>query len=261
MVKTGTPKTGPKILLWDIETSPLVVATWGLFEQNIPIDNIFHDWFIICASWRWYGDDKTYAVSLVDDPVRFKKDFRDDRLVVEVLFNLIHEADIVVAQNGDNFDMKKLAARSLFHSLPPIRKIPSVDTLKEARRSFKMTSNKLDYLGQHLGLGAKMDNPRGLWIKAMAGRRSAIKQMVLYCRQDVDLLYALYERLLPHMKNHPNMNLIQRTDYCCPSCGSPHVIRKGTRISKTGVKQEWQCQECGSYSTGSSTLEKSELRS
>lgn len=255
----GPPKTGPKILLWDIETSPLVVATFGLFDQTIPIDNIIHDWFIICAAWQWHGDNKIHSVSIIDNKARFEKDFRDDRYIVEILHGIVQEADIIVAQNGDAFDMKKLAARSIYHGLPPLRKIPSVDTLKEARRTFKFTSNKLDYMGRHLGLGEKMDNPRGLWLKAMSGNVSAIKKMVKYCKKDVKLLCGLYDRLRPHMKNHPNMNVIQSTGHCCPNCGSPDVTRSGFKISKKGKRQAWRCTPCGAYSCGGLMMGKVEI--
>lgn len=254
------PKTGPKILLWDIETSPLVAAIWGLFDQNIHIDSIIHDWFIICASWRWYGQEHVSNVSLLDDKKRFAKNFRDDKHVVKTLAGLMEQADMVVAQNGDAFDTKKLNARAIFHGLPPIPKVPSCDTLKEARRTFKFTSNKLDYISKYLGHDGKIKNEPGLWLKAMNGHAPSIKKMVKYCDGDIIELTNIYEDLRPHMKNHPNMNIFLRTDYCCPSCGSPKVQRRGYNISRTGKKQRWQCRSCGSFSSGGSTLEKSELR-
>ena len=244
------PKTGPKIAKWDIETSPMVVATFGLFDQNISIGSVIHDWFIICASWQWEGQDHINSVKLTDFPKRFKKDFRDDEDVVKAIHNMLMQADIIVAQNGDNFDIKKLCARAIYHKLPPLPYIPSVDTLKEARRTFKFTSNKLDYIGQFLTGEAKMDTPTGLWMKAMSGDREAIGIMSEYCDQDIVLLTKVYEALKPHMKNHPNMNVFSGGDYQCPTCQSPNIVRQGLKVTRAGKKQKWQCQACGAWSVG-----------
>ncbi len=245
------PKTGPKIVKWDIETSPMVVATFGLFDQNIPIQHIIHDWYIICASWQWEGQNKINSVKLTDFP-EFKKDFRDDSQVVKAIHKMLMQADIVIAQNGDSFDMKKLCARAIKHNLLPLPKIPSVDTLKEARKTFKFSSNKLDYLGQFLTGEAKMDTPSGLWIKAMNGCKKSIGIMSKYCDQDVILLSKVYDALKPHMKSHPNMNLWQKTSHCCPKCGSPEIRREGHRYSLSTITERLSCLSCKGWFTGNS---------
>jgi uncharacterized protein YprB with RNaseH-like and TPR domain len=248
--QTNTPETNklnrsvnPKILFYDIETAPMVVATWGLFDQTIQIDSIIQDWYIICACWKWAGSDKIYSVSVLQG-----KDHRDDYAVCKALHDAISEADIIVAQNGDNFDMKKLMARAIAHGLPPIGRKPSVDTLKEARRVFKFSSNKLDYIGQFLEAGAKMVTEKGLWMKALDGHKPSIRAMVDYCKQDVVLLERVYEKMRPYMQNHPNVNLWQKTEYCCPNCGSPDVARNGFRYTAAGVFQKWVCRVCGAVS-------------
>ena len=58
--------------------------------------------------------------------------------------------------------------------MPPII---SVDTLKEARKVFKFSSNKLDYIAQYLGVGAKMDTGGiALWEGCATGSRKALRK-------------------------------------------------------------------------------------
>ena len=41
------PLIAPKILLLDIETSPMEFLGWGLFKQQPSIDNIVKEWAIL----------------------------------------------------------------------------------------------------------------------------------------------------------------------------------------------------------------------
>lgn len=239
----------------------MVVASWGLFDQNFTPDAIIQDWYIICACWKWHGENEVYSVSLLDDPL-FEPgaNHRNDLHIVRKLHEILNEADFIVAQNGDAFDIKKLQARMIYHNLPPLPKIPSVDTLKEARKSFKFSSNKLDYIGQHLDLGAKMDTEKGLWMRALKGSRTAIQSMVDYCKQDVLLLEKVYDRMRPYMKAHPNVNLYQRTDYCCPKCGSPDIMRSGFRYTGTAKIQRWVCNKCKAWFSQGKAEERTVIR-
>lgn len=240
----------PRILLYDIETSPLLLAGgFGLFDQNFSHENIVQDWFIICACWKWYGEDQIHSVSVLDDWGRFQGDHTDDYHVAKVLMDEILKADFIVAQNGDNFDIKKLGARLVYHGLPPMPKVPSCDTLKEARK-FKFTSNRLDYLGKHLCETGKVDTPKGLWQKAMFGDIQAIKDMIEYCKGDIVVLEKVYERLRPYMTNHPNMNLFQRTRDCCVNCGSPDIRREGFSYNLKTKVQRYLCNSCGKFFRG-----------
>lgn len=250
----------PRILLWDIETAPMVAAVWGLFDQNLTPDAIIQDWYIICACWKWHGEEETHSISLIDDPLFAPGNHSDDEIIVRKLHEILGQADFIVAQNGDSFDMKKFMARAIYHGLPPLPKIPSVDTLKEARKSFKFSSNKLDYLTQHLSVGAKMNTEKGLWMRALKGSRSAIQSMVDYCKQDVVILEALYDKMRPYMKAHPNMNAVQQTGHCCAKCGSPDIARNGKQLRSTGYIQQWLCNACGAYSVGKKLAERAELR-
>jgi hypothetical protein len=234
----------PRGLVYDLETSYILTYTFSLYPESISHNNIVKDWHIHCASWKWVGEDKVYTA--------IEKDGCDFN-IVDKLSKAINEADYVIAHNGDKFDIKKLGTRVIAHKkrgAKPLPPLPSVDTLKEARRIGAFTSNRLDYLGEYLGVGRKLQNSPNLWRDAFLGNKKALKEMATYNIQDVLLLEEVYLELKAFMKNHPNYNVLMGTDSQCPSCGSGDLTRRGYSVTKTARKPRFQCNACGSWSTG-----------
>jgi len=230
-----------KIVFWDIETQKMTVQSFGLYPDSINHQDIIEDWYIICACWV-EGDNKSVqASSVLDDPKRFKKDPRDDYVVVKKLHEVLSNADIIVAHNGNRFDYKKLNARIIFHGLKPLPPIVKIDTLLLARREFAFSSNRLDFLGDFLGVGRKIDTAKGLWERSRLGDKKAIKDMVKYNKQDVLLLRDIYERLKPHVK------LPFSSVDVCPKSKSDHITKQGIKKNRVSSYQKWQCQDCGSW--------------
>jgi len=231
-----------KILIWDIETSPIIANTWDLYPERLSHDNIIQDWFIICGSWKFVGDKKVSAVAI--------KEVGDDLEVVTKLREVIASADVIVHHNGDRFDIKKLNARIIYHNLPPLPQVPMVDTLKEAKKIAAFSSNRLDYLSKFLTGAGKMHVEFGLWLEVMKGSKKALKTMVEYNKIDVIRLEEIYLRLKPYMKTHPHMGVLNGKERLCSctKCGSERVKRNGIRITASGLKkQELQCMDCGAY--------------
>lgn len=250
--------SGPRIGFWDIETSPLIVATFGLFDQNIPYTSIIQDWFIICAAWKRLDEKKIRGCKITDNKSRFKKDHTDDYHVVKALYDFVSSVDILIAHNGDNFDWKKFMARVIKHGLPPIKKPILIDTLKVSRES-KFTSNKLGNLAKHFGFPDKLPSGMDMWVKATQGDKPAIEKMAKYNKGDIPPLEQLYLKLKPYMKNHPNMNVFQDKPGC-PRCGGTHIRRKGFEYSKTGKFQKYQCCSCGVWFQGKKVGKVTEFR-
>jgi len=234
--------TKPRLLFWDVETSHNLAAVFKLFgEDYISHENIVQERYIVCGAWKWDGERSVHGVSVLDDPKRFKRDPNDDRHVVQTLHGVLSQADIIVAHNGDRYDIKFHAARALAHGLSPLPPIQSVDTLKVAKSRFLFNSNRLDYLGQFLGLGRKKSTPRGLWLDVLRGDAKAVKTMLSYNKQDVILLEAVYRKLAPYVKQtlHHGVG--------CPRCGSAQTNAQGVRRTLSGMYQRHQCQACGGW--------------
>ena len=89
-------------------------------------------------------------------------------------------------------------------------------------------------------------------MKALKGDRDAIKEMVKYNKADVILLEAIYQKIRPYIKNHPHIGAYQNKDKncSCRACGSLDLKRNGIRLTAGGLRrQEYQCKDCGSYSS------------
>lgn len=231
----------PKIIFWDIETSPLIGTAWEVYEANIL--DVLKDSELLCFSYKEPGKGEV----VTERQAKFNKDSPSDKHVVKALHAILSEADLVVAHNGDAFDMKKANNRFLYYGLPPLPPIASVDTKKAAKRYFGFTSNSLQDLARYLGLGSKLKHTGyDMWRGCMANKKSAWKLMVKYNRQDVVLLEKVYNALKPHIKNHPRTSLLEDKHLVC-ECGSENLQKRGFRLTRARKVQRYQCQDCGAW--------------
>ena len=240
----------PRVLLYDIETSPNIGYTWGQWEQNVI--QFKQEWHLLSFAWKWQDEKRVYCIGLDDFPKTFKKDPADDSDVAWELHQLIDQADITVAHNGDRFDMRKARARFLVHGFDPPSPVRQVDTLKVARSVAMFNSNKLGDLGHQLGVGGKASTGGfKTWLGCMAGDPKCWALMKKYNKEDVALLERVYLRLLPWIENHPNRAVISCRPDACPKCGVEGQMQaRGPRkINATTSLQRFQCQACGGWSS------------
>lgn len=230
----------PKILFLDIETFPNISYIWGKYEQNSI--RFIKETCVATFAAKWL-DSKVFAKAL-PDYAGYKPDSYDDKALVKAIWKLLDEADIVVAHNGKQFDIKVCQARFIYHKLPPPSPFKVVDTKDAVKKVARFNSNKLDDLGQLLGIGKKIKTDFDLWEGCIKGNAKAWRQMVTYNKQDVLLLEKLYLTVLPWMSNHPNFN----SGMECPKCGSNHLQSRGTSRTSTRTYQRFQCQKCGGWS-------------
>jgi DNA polymerase elongation subunit (family B) len=257
-------KQKPKILYLDVENSQMVVEfpTYSLYNiDKIHPKYIKHDWFITCAAWGWLDNErqkvtKIESSKVSDFPKAYKKDFRDDYGVIKKVHEAMSQADLIIGHNSDAFDLKKLNYRFIKHGLAPLEPRPTVDTLKAARKYAKASSNSLYYLAKEFGVPMKVDLPQGVMHAADAGCKKSLDKLSKYNRGDIISGAALYFKLLPFIKNHPNINKIMGKTVDiqaikeCGSCGSKHVIKNGFRASPSGRRQRYICLSCGSSTLG-----------
>lgn len=250
---TAQKKNKARILLYDIETAPNLVHTWGTYEQTAL--EVIRPWYLLCFAYKWLDEGTTDVVALPDFEKEYKKDPENDYQLVKYLHDLFNEADVVIAHNGNAFDQKKVHARFLIHGFDPPTYYRQIDTLKEARKHFRFDSNRLNDLGIQLGLGEKVDTGGySLWQGCMAGDQKSWAKMKKYNKQDVVLLEKVYKTLLPWIDNHPNVSMLcGRTDGC-PKCGAKHFQKRGVRYNKTTAYQSYQCQSCRGYFRDRMTL-------
>jgi uncharacterized protein YprB with RNaseH-like and TPR domain len=178
-----------KILLLDIETTPLQVYTWGLWDQNIGINQIIKTTEMLCFGAKWLGQKK----------VTFKSVHHDGKqAMLEQLHQMMEEADVLVGWNSAAFDHKHINREFLENGFRPPSITKDLDLMSVVKANFQFPSNKLDYVAQKLGVGAKFKHSGfELWIGCMEGDNKSWAEMKKYQIQDVELLDKLYDILVP----------------------------------------------------------------
>lgn len=194
-------------------------------------------------SYKKLGDDKVYNLALPDYP-GYKKNRYNDKALMKDVLNIFNDADVIIAHNGNRFDVLIANTRLVANGLPPPSPFKQVDTLKVARRYFRFPGNSLKALAHFFKLGAKIETSKNLWKGCDAGDMKAWKKMIEYCNNDVVLLEKIYLKLLPWMDNHP---WVPSDRGGCDRCGAPTLRKEGTRQTKKGLIQEWSCRKCNKW--------------
>lgn len=242
-----------KILLLDIETAPNKVYTWGLYNQNVGINQIVEAGYTLCWAAKWLNED-----GVMFDSVHKSTEIH----MLQGIHNLLADADAVVHYNGSKFDIPTLNKEFVIKGMEVPTPYHQIDLYRVVKQRFKFPSNKLDYVAQALGLGGKVKHKgMDLWNECMQGEEESWQQMEAYNIQDVVLLENLYKRILPWIASHPNHGLHSDEDRpVCPNCGSVHVVKKGIETTKTMQYQRYRCSDCGTPLRGRLSITPKEKR-
>ena len=188
----------------DIETTPLQVYTWGLWDQNIGINQIIKSTEMLCFGAKWLGEKS----------VNFKSVHHDGKkTMLEELHRLMDEADALVGWNSAAFDHKHINREFLENGMTPPAPTKDLDLMTIVKANFQFPSNKLDYVAQKLGVGSKVKHSGfELWIGCMNDDKKAWAEMKRYQIQDVQLLDSLYDILLPWFPGSGSVTSKERQD-------------------------------------------------
>lgn len=242
-----------KILILDIETSPIMASVWGLYDQNVGLEQIQADWHLLSFGAKWINSKE---VIYMDQSKA--KDVEDDTPLLVKLHQLLNEADIVIGHNFRRFDQKKINARLIMQGFGPPSPYKIIDTLEIAKRHFAFSSNKLAFLSQHLCKFKKLEHAKfagfKLWRQCLAGNKAAWKEMRLYNIRDIFSCEELYIKLRSWDSRHPAIGLYMTKDSVCPKCGSSKVEKRGFSYTAVGKFQRVQCHGCMGWSRGASMV-------
>lgn len=230
-----------RILLYDLEISPILAWVYDMYDANVIA--VERPKYIMSFAYKWMGEPDIHVLAQPDYD-RYRRDKYNDKSVVDALWDVLDEADIVVAHNASAFDNKVAMARFMYHGLTPPSPFKTVDTLTVARRTFKFGANSLAFLCEQLNIGSKSTvKHHDLWHRCVDGDMEAWALLKEYNKRDVEMLDELYAMLLPYMSNHPVVSASG-----CPKCGSSFVQYRGVQRSKTNTYRRVHCQQCGAWS-------------
>lgn len=248
-------KGGQKVLVTG-NCSPTLGYSYGQYQTNVI--KVERPPVLLSFAWKWLGEKETHCLTLHDRP---SVQHGNDSILAKELWNILDQAEIVVNHNV-RFDNKFANGLFLRHGMPPTSWYKTFCTLQTARRYFKLDNNKLDYLGQLLGVGRKTAiTNHDVWYDCLIhDDEKAWKKLARYNIQDVVLLEKIYKKLLPFATNHPNGALSAGREDICPRCMhqsefSIKAYRKtGTQVNAIQV----QCRNCHGYITRPLTKEERE---
>lgn len=248
-------KKGPKVLIFDIETAPMLGYVWSLWENNVSLDQLHSDWHVLSWSAKWL-DDAPSKIMYQDQ--RKAKDVSDDKKLLKGIWDLLDEADVVITQNGKAFDHKKLNARFIYHGFQPPSSYKHIDTMIIAKKHFAFTSNKLAYMSDKFCKKYKKLKPTkfpgfSMWLECLAGNIAAWKEMEKYNKYDVLALEELYYKLIP-WDNTIDFSLYNDDLAPVCSCGSKDFKENGYAYTSMGRYKRYKCKRCGSESRGKTNL-------
>jgi len=239
--------TRPYILILDIETAPMIGYIWGTYKQNVSPSQLIEGPCMISWAAKWLFDSTVKSDILTHDEAIN----RDDSRITLSAWQWINKADIIIAHNGDKFDLPFLNSRFVVHGCKPPQPYQTIDTLKVAKANrwgFRFSSNKLDSICLDLGIPRKLHTDFSLWSRSLNGEQDALDDMIKYNRNDVQILEEVYVKLRPFIKSHPNVGLYaESVGSSCGNCGSVNIeFDEGQFYFTTvGKYSSGRCTDCG----------------
>ena len=242
-----------RILLLDIETSPNMAYVWGLWDQNVSLNQLIAPTEILCYAAKWYGESSVFFGSIENN---------SKKKMLKGIHTLLNEADAVIHYNGTRFDIPHLNREFIECGYSPPSPYKEIDLLTTAKRKFKFPSNKLEYVSKALGVGSKFKhNGFELWDGCMKGDKESWNTMEKYNIQDVLLLERVYEKMKPWVKFHANHSLFNTTTGAvCPKCGGVHLQKRGFYYTLASQYQRYQCKSCGAWAKDNIILNRSKYK-
>lgn len=219
-----------KILYFDIETTDLEAGMGH----------------VLCVGYKWEGDKKVTLLSLLDYP---GKNLNDDRVLLKAFEKIYLQADLIIYQYGEYFDLPFLRTRLLINNCKPLPTAAQVDTWRICRFKLKFGSNRLDTVAEILGCPYKKTPvKRTQWADARIGDKKAFAYVLDHCKKDILVLEWVYKKIRPVWDKHPK--IVEGDPLrICTICGG-HMTSLGVRLTELGKYQRLRCKKCGASKKG-----------
>lgn len=248
-----------RVLFFDIECSMAKGYFYGLYDQNISIQNIVEQPRMIAFTAKWLGKKKVIA---------FSEYHQSRKEMLDEMHALLDEADVVVGWNSKRFDVKWVQGELIVEGYTPPSPFKQIDLMMEVKKAARFISNKLDYVSERLLGENKIDYSMSkMWIivdnpdTSEAARKKEWDAMMKYAKKDTVLLEPIFQELLPWIKlPHPVRTQDDPDVPLCHACGSESLQRRGRALTLTGSYARFRCNDCGSWHRGTNRENASTVR-
>lgn len=231
-----------RILTLDIETAPMIGFVWKLWKENVGLNQLIGNSYIIGFAAKWYGEKE-----IIYDDLRSDGGKENDKRLVKKLAALLEEADAVVAHNGRDFDLRVVQARMFHYDMDPPSSYRTIDTKLIAVRNFRLPSYKLEYLTDKFNKKyKKLKHTKfpgfELWKETvLLNNQQAWIEMEKYNKYDVLSTEELYFGRMVDWDS--SFNFFAFLDTCI--CGSNEYKKRGFARTNSGTFQRYKCLGCG----------------
>lgn len=174
-------------LLLDIETTALT-ADLGV---------------ILCACGKdETGRKFTYRIDEMGAKEWSKGKRGNDEAIVEALIKELTEYDIIVAHNGNGFDLPFIRSRAIYWGLSRVPDIKIIDPLKILWDKFRLKRNTLANISDFIGSKKRKDHlDMSIWVDVILnGTKSSLDKIVAHCVSDVDELEDVLDAVKPYIR-------------------------------------------------------------
>lgn len=235
-----------KVLVLDIETSPILAYVWGTWKENVNHDMIVRPSEILCFAASWL-DSKEIMFHSSKNGKYFD--------MLAALWALLDEADVLVTFYGKKFDLPKINTAFIINGFTPPSPSKHVDLCLAARSVFAFESNKLAYISNMLNTSGKL--PAGgfaTWKGCMENDPESWRKMELYNIQDVRDTKEVYVKMVPWLASHPSYAAFT-ANFVCPSCGSTELKKNGYYYTSVSKYPRFVCLTCGTWCRGTHRID------
>lgn len=244
----------PRIMWYDLETSPLKAWIWSLGKQVVrhdQLDSKHNNFDVICVTYC-FNDGKPAKV------LGWGYEQQNSKKMIKEFIKIAKTADIIIGKNNVRFDDRRVNTLAFIHGLEGISEIigKTDDLEKQMRKFFTFPTTRLDYISDILGLGGKIKMKFDDWINIVEKDKKnglkAYNKMLKYGLKDVEDTRAIWNKMSKYFKPKINMSVFN-SDHVCTNCGSKNIKANGTRIQGRTVYQQFFCNDHGGYA-GRKTL-------
>lgn len=237
-----------KELIFDIEVSGMLMFGFGVGKQNVSYLQLLTECKIVCLCYRWRDE----PIDIYHELKWNHKKQCDKKLLLDFI-KVVEQADVVIGQNHERFDIRHVNARIASHGLAKQLPILVTDDLyKLVKRKLYLPCYKLDYMAEHFGFGRKKQTDLQLWIDLLYHRKKeALDYMTEYCGRDVILTDQVFTRLEPYL-NRKILGSVWNDDraHCRQINCDGKLVSRGHRIcSNLQKRTQYACNKCGKYVT------------
>jgi hypothetical protein len=215
-----------------------------ILGYRLPAESVIEWPRTICVAWKFYGSKR----------VEFASEWGDGRQeMLRRTWEAYDQADVLYGHNVAGFDTKNLNAEWLTMGLNPPSPFKTLDTLKEARKTFGFESNTLASLTDRLGIATKTDKYNVEMARnACAGSKPDQRRLKAYNVGDIHASEQFVDRLRGWIPSHPH-NVVGTIDDrpTCNQCWGDNLTRNGTRLAQLITYTLWRCSDCGANVQGS----------